>query len=187
MKDSENNKEDKKEYFEEEFGADRRTRIDLEAGYGRRTADHPIRCLDCGLMKKMFWKLNTRCPRCNSKRFYPMIFVEDLDEATGKSKKTLFELLEKRVQKIKRQVLARYKIWLIYILAAVNIGVWGRFLILNVEFLKTEYKFEWPRFYHCQDCRKYFSRTLQDDVGRARCRYCRSIKVERIEKKRIAR
>ena len=176
------------EFYDEEFEDEKRhKRIDLEAGYGRRKADHPIKCLDCGFLRKMYWKEGMSCPMCHGERFFPMVFVEDLDKATGKSKKTLLEKAEKKLHGLKMEVLARYKKWLLYFLIAINIGMWGRFIILNVDAFKGEMKFEWPRFYHCQDCRRYFSRTIQADVGRARCRFCRSIKVKRVKSKRIAR
>ena len=174
--------------FDEEFGGDRRKMArDLEAGYGRRKADHPIRCLDCGLVKKIHWKLGMPCPMCGSERFFPVVYVEDLDKATGKSKKTLMERSERKIKVWEKQVKLRYKYWLVWLLLAVNIGLWGRYLILNVDIFKGNVKFEWPHFYQCKECRQYFSRTMQDDVGRIRCPKCRAIKIRRIKNLRVAR
>ncbi|MFC1668521.1 hypothetical protein ACFL1T_03970 [Chlamydiota bacterium] len=149
--------------------------------------DHRIKCLDCGYTEKRCWEYGQECPHCSGKNFYPLVYVEDINKATGKSKKSVSEIIEKKINEGKKRVKSQYKKWLAILLLFLNILIWGKFLINNVDLIQREEHFSYPHFYRCFSCEKYFSRHSFEDVGRTRCPLCRSIKVKRIQNTRIAR
>lgn len=172
----------------EESEDERRYLLDPDQGYGRRQADHPIKCLDCGHSRRMYWQKGIQCPMCDSPRFLPLIKVE---------KEVVKEVRRRRGIKDFAQLVHMGIIWLknwkhSRLIGFVCLGIiliaWALFYlkIREVNYKRSGLSFEWSAFCWCKDCKNRFSLNECADPKIPTCPKCDSPFVFPIRTKRIA-
>ncbi|MDP8217970.1 MAG: hypothetical protein P9M03_04530 [Candidatus Theseobacter exili] len=165
---------------------ERRHQQDFQKGYGRRKSDHPIKCLDCGCTRRMYWEEGVSCPLCESPRFFPMIIVE---------KKFLKEVRKGQIvidfaKRIHRSIVY-IKNWKhSKILGLIAIGIvliaWLSCFLntREITYSLDEAKFEWSKFYECGVCKYRFSLNECKDKDLPSCPKCKSLYAIRFYKSR---